>query len=83
MKIHDHNQRIKELCDIMGEDLDAPSCQEVLEHLNTCPTCKVYYDTVKKTVLLCKEVDCAEKIPTDVNNRLLKILDLEDFIPHT
>jgi len=61
----------------MGEDFDNPACQEVLEHLKQCPTCKVYYDTTKKTVLLCRENDCPEKLPDDVNNRLLKVLNLD------
>ncbi len=72
----DHIQKI---CDIMGEDFDAPACREVLEHLNQCPTCKVYYDTVKKTVLLCQDNDCAETLPDDVNQRLLEVLNLSDL----
>ncbi|HGY56061.1 MAG TPA: hypothetical protein ENK44_10180 [Caldithrix abyssi] len=74
-----HKERIKQLCDIMGEDLDGPACQAVLDHINTCPTCKVYYDTVKKTILLCKENDCPEELPDDVNARLMKVLDLEEY----
>ena len=73
-----HHDRIKQLCDIMGEDLDGPACQAMMEHINACPTCKVYYDTVKKTVLLCKDNDCAQEVPEDVNNRLMKVLDLSD-----
>lgn len=74
---HDHSKdRIKKMCDMLGEDFDSPKCQAMAEQVNACPTCKVYYDTVKKTVLLCKENDCAEELPNDVNNRLMKLLDL-------
>jgi hypothetical protein len=76
-----HKEHIKQICDIMGEDLDAPACQEVLRHLDDCPNCKVYYDTIKKTVHLCKENDCAEELPNDVNQRLMKVLDLGEFLP--
>ena len=79
MILNDHKERIKQICDTMGEDFQNPACQEVLKHLDHCPTCKVYYDTLKKTVLLCKENDCAEKLPEDVNQRLLKILDLNEL----
>ena len=80
MTHHNHpKDRIKEMCNMLGEDFDSPVCREMMEHINACPTCKVYYDTIKKTVLLCKENDCAEKMPEDVNNRLLKLLDLEQF----
>jgi predicted anti-sigma-YlaC factor YlaD len=75
---HDHNQKkIEKICEFLGEDINAVPCQEVVEHISRCPTCKVYFDTVKKTVILCKENDCAEKIPEDVNKRLLRLLNLE------
>lgn len=70
-------EKIKQICELMGEDLDHPSCQEILDHINNCPTCKVYYDTVKKTVLLCRDLDCSEELPDDVNKRLLKVLNLD------
>lgn len=69
--------KIKQICELMGEDLDHPSCQEIMDHINNCPTCKVYYDTVKKTVLLCRDLDCPEELPDDVNKRLLKVLNLD------
>lgn len=77
----DQKERIKQICDIMGEDLNDPACREVLEHINQCPTCKVYYDTLKKTVFLCRENDCPEELPDDVNKRLMDVLDLSDFLP--
>ncbi|APF17132.1 anti-sigma factor [Caldithrix abyssi] len=73
-------ERIKQICDLMGEDLDHPSCQEILEHINNCPTCKVYYDTVKKTIFLCRDLDCPEEMPEDVNERLMKVLKLDDLL---
>ncbi len=78
--LNDHKKRIKEICDLMGEDFNAPSCREVLEHINQCPTCKVYYDTLKKTVLLCQENDCPEELPDEVNRRLMNLLNLRDFL---
>jgi len=80
--MHEHTKdRIKQFCEMMGEDINSPACQEVMDHLKSCPTCKVYYDTIKKTVLLCREIDCAEKVPEDVRFRLMKVLDLEEFQP--
>ncbi len=71
--------RIKQICEIMGEDVDHPACKEVMEHIEKCPTCKVYYDTMKKTIFLCRENDCPEELPDDVNHRLMKRLNLEEF----
>ncbi len=74
---HVHSkERIKKMCDLLGEDFDSPKCQAMAEQVKACPTCKVYFDTVKKTVLLCKENECDKDLPGDVNNRLMKLLDL-------
>jgi hypothetical protein len=63
----------------MGEDLDAPACREVAEHLETCPTCQVQLDTIKRTVTLCREMEDNKKVPAEVNDRLLKVLDLDNI----
>jgi hypothetical protein len=60
----------------MGEDLDAPACKEVAQHLESCPNCKVYLDTVKKTVTICRENEKHEELPKEVKSRLYKVLNL-------
>jgi hypothetical protein len=67
------------MCDILGDDLDTPACQEVLEYLEKNPNSKIYYDTVKKSVLLCRDGNCAESMPEGVNERLMKRLNLDDI----
>lgn len=76
MKQTDHKELIAQLCDAMGEDLDAPVCREVADHLATCPDCQIQFDTVKRTVNLCREMEHKEKIPSAVWGRLLKKLNL-------
>lgn len=75
----DHKKMVEQICDFMGEDIDSPACQEVADHLKMCPTCRVYFDTVKKTVTLCRDIDDDKKIPDDVADRLYKVLNLEDI----
>lgn len=60
------------LCD----DIEAEACKELLEVLKTKNEFRVYFDTVKKTVSLCKENDCPENLPMDINQRLLDALGL-------
>jgi predicted anti-sigma-YlaC factor YlaD len=72
-----HQNIYNQICDFMGEDLDAPACKEVADHLASCPKCKVYFDTVRKTVTLCQEIEKVEKVPADVTERLFKVLDLD------
>ncbi len=76
MKSPLHQDVYKQICDFMGEDLDAPACKEVAEHLENCPNCKVVLDTVRKTVTICRENEKKEAIPADVKNRLYKVLKL-------
>jgi predicted anti-sigma-YlaC factor YlaD len=76
MKISEHKKIYKQICDYMGEDLNAPVCKEVAEHLANCPHCKVYLDTVKKTITLCKEMEKDEKLPDEVKNRLYRVLNI-------
>lgn len=79
MKSPMHKEAYKQICDFMGEDLDTPVCKEVAEHLESCPNCKVYLDTVKKTVTLCQETEKKEQIPEEIKNRLFKVLNLGDI----
>jgi hypothetical protein len=73
----DHRKHIHLICDFMGENLEDMFCREVKEHIEACPNCKVYFDTVQKAVILCRENECPETLPEEVNNRLLKVLNLD------
>ncbi|MCK5032275.1 MAG: hypothetical protein KAS18_01545 [Calditrichia bacterium] len=75
----DHKKIVEQICDFMGEDIDSPACQEVADHLKMCPTCKVYFDTVKKTVTLCRDMEDEKKMPEDVQSRLFKVLNLDEI----
>ncbi len=72
-----HKEVVKQICDFMGEDLNAPACREVAEHLESCPTCQVQLDTIKRTVTICRELENNKKIPAEVNDRLFKVLNLD------
>lgn len=74
-----HKEVYKQICDFMGEDLNTPVCKEVAEHLESCPNCKVYLDTVKKTVTICQETEKEKEIPQDIKNRLFKVLNIGDL----
>jgi hypothetical protein len=74
-----HKEIYKQICDFMGEDLDAPVCKEVAEHLEKCPNCKVYLDTVKKTVTICQGTEKKEEMPEDIKNRLFKVLNIANL----
>lgn len=60
----------REICDYLGGDLDAPACKEVKKHLESCPDCNEYIESIKKTVALYQKYEepcgttqeCKEKI---------------------
>ena len=75
-KIKTQIQLLKEhLCD----DLDADACKELIDVLKTSKDCRIYYDTVKKTVVLCREKECPEDLPEDINKRLFHALGLDEY----
>ena len=76
MKSEDHKKIFKQICDFLGEDIDTPLCKEVANHLEKCPDCKVQFDTIRKTVTLCREKEETKKVPDDVTQRLIKTLNL-------
>ncbi len=57
-------------------------CEEIERHLAGCQNCRVVVDTLRKTVEL-YQAQGPEPIPGDVQERLYKVLDLQDFIGAT
>lgn len=79
MKKPEHKKVIEQICDFMGEDIDSPACRAVADHFKECSTCRIYFDTVKKTVTLCRELEDDKKMPEDVHSRLFKVLNLDEI----
>lgn len=74
-KVQEQIELLKEhLCD----DLDSDACKELMQLLKTDKNCRAYFDTVKKTVVLCREKECPEDLPKDMNKRLFDALGLEE-----
>lgn len=78
--VHTHTPACKDLksqlSGFIDGELDDAVCQEILHHLEGCENCRIMIDTLKKTVVLYRE-EPREEIPTQVHNRLFKVLDLE------
>ena len=64
------------ICESLGEDLDSPKCVAIKKHLDECPNCSNYFQSVEKTIDLYKKYDI--NLPTDAHNRLMNFLDLEE-----
>ena len=52
MKLTDHKKYLLEMCEKVDRDLTSPTCKKLREHLESCPDCAAYYDSLKKTIIL-------------------------------
>jgi anti-sigma factor RsiW len=79
---HDHGEcrkLLKDLSDYVDGDLDETLCVEIERHMDECDNCRVVVDTLRKTVLLYRDLP-AEPMPPEAEARLFRCLDLEAFV---
>ena len=69
----------KKICHDFGADLGSKLCQEVGSMMEECPECKVYYDTMQRSVKLYRVVEDECDLPDSVSERLFKVLKLDDL----
>lgn len=77
---HDHTgcrELLGQFSDYIDGDLEAALCAEIETHLAGCPDCQVMIDTMRKTITLYHSQAEAE-LPSDVEERLYKVLNLEE-----
>ena len=78
MDTHEHSDEFKkQVCEQLGEDIDADLCAEVARHLEDCPDCRAQFDSIRRIVYLYRKEETAQgPIPTAVKERLFKVLSL-------
>ena len=64
------------ICDSLGEDLDSPKCVNIKDHLEGCPSCQKYFESVDSTVQFYKKYNV--ELDNDGHDRLLSVLGLKD-----
>lgn len=77
-KQHDKELQ-KKICLDFGADIGSELCQEVGALMESCPECKVYYDTMQRSVKLYRVVEGDCEVPDAVQERLFKVLNLDDL----
>ncbi len=63
---------VDELCDYLGYDFASPMCKELHDHVQNCPECQKYIDSVKMTVKVCKNLNEETPCPENVKKNLLE-----------
>lgn len=76
MKLNDHKKYLLEMCEKVDRDLNLPTCRKLREHLENCPDCAAYYDSLKKTIVLYRNYDVEYK--GSCVKKVLARLELEE-----
>ncbi len=74
---HHSKKLIDELCNYLGQDLEQPMCRELLEHVQECPECRKYIESIRLTVSLLKKTAKDEPVPERVKEALFKTLKID------
>ncbi|MBI1933088.1 MAG: hypothetical protein HYS24_11185 [Ignavibacteriales bacterium] len=64
------------ICDSLGEDLNSPKCINIKDHLENCPSCQKYFDSVESTISFYKKYNV--ELDSEGHNRLLSVLGLKE-----
>jgi hypothetical protein len=67
-------ERVLQICDELGEDMDSASCKALREYIKTCPNCAAFVDSVKKTIQLYQEY--RPEASGEIRLKLLRTLNL-------
>jgi predicted anti-sigma-YlaC factor YlaD len=71
----------KFICDNLDQEVDSPECIEIRRHLEECPDCSSYLDSLKKTITLYRSEPHTAGMPPTVHRRLMKIVRLSTEPP--
>ena len=63
------NELIEQLSEFLDPDARAQLCREIEQHLAHCQNCKLYVDSVKKTIVIAQS-SAAPVIPIAVSDQL-------------
>ncbi len=71
-----HRSMYRHLCENLDEDLDSAKCREIKKHLQGCPDCQAYLDSLKKTVALYR-MSPTPGVSQALHRKLVKVIALE------
>ena len=57
------------LSEYIDQELDTPTCNHIESHIKACQTCRIFLDTLKQTVNLCRHLE-SDQVPESVSMKL-------------
>lgn len=64
------------ICDNLGEELNSSKCAAIKKHLDECPDCIQYFNSVEKTIEFYKLYNM--EFNNEAHSRLMNVLGLKD-----
>lgn len=61
------------ICDHLDEEITSPRCRQIKQHLEGCPNCRAYLDSLKKTIVLYKAMP-EPPVPADTHRELFRTI---------
>jgi hypothetical protein len=71
---------LSSLSDYIDGELSEQLCQEIENHMAGCVNCQIVINTLRKTLDLYHKTEESPTIPSDVKERLIKRLILEELL---
>lgn len=64
------------ICESLGEDLNSSKCIDIKSHLEGCPSCQKYFESVDSTITFYKKYNV--ELDNEGHDRLLSVLGLDE-----
>ena len=64
------------VCESLDEDLDTPRCRAIKRHIESCPNCRTYMASLKRTIRLYRSMPVA-RTPRVAHTRLVAVIEEE------
>ncbi|MBW2592294.1 MAG: zf-HC2 domain-containing protein [Deltaproteobacteria bacterium] len=69
---HNHQhclELFKQLSEYIDDELDEPVCKEIEQHLKECILCRVCFETLKRSVDICRHTE-TKSMPASLSKRI-------------
>lgn len=63
------SKHIQSIADYIDGELDSSLCEELEAHLKDCQNCRLMVDSLKQTVILCRD-GVREELPESISSKL-------------
>lgn len=67
---------LKQICEKAGKSIRSKECELMRRHMQQCPNCHAYYDSIRKTIEL-YQAEPDPKFPAKLRTNLFAILKTE------